>query len=187
MKKKYSTILVILALVVFSSCSQLSRMHQKAIDSSEAGNYNKALSLYHKILKKKPEKPLYLNDYGWTLFMVDSLNKSIKVLNKAKNNLGDKNILLQRAIHRNLTIAKSYLEARKHLNSGQPQMALDALSKNKLYRSREMELAYYGLIYEKLGEKEKAEEKWRKIIETYAEVDFNNKFYDMAVKKMENK
>ena len=186
MKAQISKTLIILALIVFSGCSQLSRMHQKAIDSSEAGNYNKALQLYHKILQKKPEKPLYLNDYGWTLFMVDSLEKSIQVLEKARKNLGDRKVLLGRAIKRNLTIAQSYMEARTYLVNNEPQKALETLSKNKLYRSREMELVYYGLIYEKLGEKEKAEERWQKIIDTYAEVEFDNKFYDMALKKMKN-
>lgn len=186
MKKFRIHYLLLLSLIaLFSACSETSRLHQQAIDSSESGNYNKALENYQKILKKKPNKPLILNDYGWTLFMVDSLEKSIEVLEKAKKLQADKNVLLRRAIDRNLSIAKTYLDARQHLENDAPQKALEALSKQKLYRSREMELAYYGLIYEKLGEEEKAHERWQKIIDTYAEVDFDNKFYDMAIQKME--
>ncbi len=186
MKKFRVHYLLLLSIIVlFSACSETNRLHQKAIDSSEAGNYNKALKNYHKILKKKPDKPLILNDYAWTLFMVDSLEKSIEVLERAKKLQAEKNVLLQRAIDRNLTIARTYLEAREHLENGEPQEALEALSKQKLYRSREMELVYYGMIYEKLEEEEKARERWQKIIDTYAEVSFDNKFYDLALKKMD--
>ncbi|MFO8234897.1 MAG: hypothetical protein R6U04_05810 [Bacteroidales bacterium] len=180
-------ILLLVVTMFLLGCSTLTRKHQNAIDSSDKGNYNKALGLYQEILQEKPNKPKYLNDYGWTLFMVDSLEKAIETLEKAKEHSKDKTVLLERSIDRNLTIAKSYLKAREHLNKDEPQKALDALSKNKLYRSKEMELSYFGLIYEKLGEPEKAEERWETIINTYSNADFDNKFYDMAQEKMENK
>lgn len=176
-------ILFLTATIFIMGCSSTTQKHQEAIDSSDKGNYNKALNLYHEILDKKPNDPLYLNDYGWTLFMVDSLEKSIKVLEKAKELSKDRTVLLGRSIDRNLGIARSYLEARKYLNQDEPQKAMDVLSKNKLYRSREMELAYFGLIYEKLGEREKAQERWEAIINTYSNADFDNKFYNIALEK----
>lgn len=176
-------ILFLTAAIIITGCSSLTQKHQEAIDSSDKGNYNKALRLYTEILEKKPNDPLYLNDYGWTLFMVDSLEKSIEVLEKAKELSKDRTVLLGRSIDRNLGIARSYLEAREYLNQDEPEKALDVLSKNKLYRSKEMELSYFGLIYEKLGEKEKAQERWEAIINTYSGADFDNKFYNIALEK----
>jgi tetratricopeptide (TPR) repeat protein len=181
---KPQILLIFVVSMIISSCSQTNTMHQKAIEYSEASNYEQALKIYQEILQKKPGKPLYLNDYGWTLFMADSLEKSIETLESAKEKLGDKNVLLKRSINRNLTLARSYLKARKHLENENPQEALEALSKNKLYRSREMELAYYGMIYEKLGEHEKANERWQKIIDTYGNVNINNKFHKMATERL---
>jgi N-acetylneuraminic acid mutarotase len=59
------------------------------------------------------------------------------------------------------------------------------MNDSKLYLYREMKLAYYGMIYEKLGDTAKANEQWRTIIDTYANLNFDNKFYNMAVEKLE--
>ncbi|GEM_PF-3606728 len=178
-------LIVFFLIILLSACSENDSRYNNAIKTSRDGNYKKSLEIYEKLLSKKPDKPRYLNDYGWTLTMVDSIDKSIKVLEKAKKKLGNKNNLLRKSINSNISIAKTYQQARDHMKSDQPEKALESLNESKLYLSREMKLAYYGMIYEKIGDTAKANEQWRTIIETYANLNFDNKFYNMAVKKLE--
>jgi len=172
-------------IILLSACSEDDSRYNNAIKTSRDGNYKKSLKIYEKLLSKKPDKPRYLNDYGWTLTMVDSIDKSIKVLERAKKEVGNKSNLLRTSINSNLSIAKTYKQARDHINSDQPEKALETLNESKLYLSREMKLAYYGMIYEKMGDTAKANKQWQAIIETYANLNFDNKFYKMAVEKLE--
>jgi tetratricopeptide (TPR) repeat protein len=182
---KVSRVFIILFIFLFSACSESENKYNEAIKTSRDGNYKKAIKIYNKLLSKKPDKPRYLNDYGWTLTMVDSIDKSIDVLEKAKEELGKKHKLLRKSIESNLSIAKTYKQARDHMNNEEPQKALKVMNDSKLYLYREMKLAYYGMIYEKLGDTAKANEQWRTIIDTYANLNFDNKFYNMAVEKLE--
>lgn len=175
--------MAVLAIIILSGCGRTQKMHQKAYDYSEAGNYQAALEIYQELLKEKPDHALLLNDYGWTLFMADSLERARQVLNRAKSQR-DKGILL-RNIRKNLRIVKAFIQARDHLEGGAPEKAKEIYDElDKSWKTHDMRLKYYALVHESLGNKEKADEYWQKIVDRYAEADFESSFYQQASQKL---
>ena len=182
--KTLSFTLLIASLIV-SGCGKTQQMHQEAYDMSEAGNYQGALELYEQLLDRKPDKALFLNDYGWALFMADSMQRSEKVLMEAKKQSEDGNVLLKRTINKNLMIVRAFREAKNYLeqgNAGKAREIYDNL--NKSWKARDMRLKYYALTYESMGKQEKANEYWQQIVDKYAQADFDSHFYDLAVRKI---
>jgi Tfp pilus assembly protein PilF len=183
---KSLSFILLISLLVSGGCGKTQKMHQEAYDLSEAGNYQGALELYEQILDKKPEKALFLNDYGWTLFMADSLKQAEQVLEEAKTKSEDGKTLLKRTINKNLMIVRAFMEAKNYLEQGNAGKARDIYDNlNKSWKARDMRLKYYALAYESLGEQEKANEYWQQIVDKYAEADFDSHFYDLAVRKIE--
>ncbi|HKL38346.1 MAG TPA: tetratricopeptide repeat protein [Bacteroidales bacterium] len=182
--KTLSFILLITSLIV-SGCGKTQKVHQEAYDLSEVGNYQGALELYEQLLDKKPDKSLFLNDYGWALFMADSLQRAEQVLMEAKKKSKEGNTLLKRTINKNLMIVRAFMEAKNYLeqgNAGKARNIYDNL--NKSWKARDMRLKYYALAYESLGEQAKANEYWQQIVDKYAQADFDSHFYDLAVRKI---
>jgi tetratricopeptide (TPR) repeat protein len=182
---KALSIILLLSSLILSGCGKTQKMHQEAYDLSEAGNYQGALELYKQLLDKKPDKALFLNDYGWTLFMADSLQRAEQVLEEAKNKSKDGKTLLKRNINKNLMIVRAFMEAKDYLEQGNAGKARDIYDNlEKSWKARDMRLKYYALAYESMGEQEKANEYWQQIIDKYAEADFDSHFYDLAVEKI---
>mgnify|MGYP002338627433 CR=1 FL=1 len=177
--------MLLAAMIALAGCGKKQQMHQKAYDLSEAGNYSRAIGLYKKMLQDRPDNPLLLNDYGWALFMSDSLQEAKSVLQEAGKALGGKNELLRRNIKKNLHITESFIEAKKALETGEAEKALkifDGL--NRSWKTREMRLKYYALTHEQLGNQEKAREYWQQIIDQYAEASHENPFFKQAETKL---
>jgi len=178
--------LLLLSLILLAGCGRIQKMHQKAYDLSEAGDYRGAIELYEKLLQEKPGKPLLLNDYGWALFMADSLQRAREVLQQARAKSNNGHRILQRHIKKNLHITGSFIQAQKALEQGQPGQALSILDElNRSWKTHEMRLKYYGLTYESLGKKDKAREYWQQIIDRHAEADYENPYYKLALEKMQ--
>lgn len=175
----------LVSLLILSGCGKTQKMHQEAYDLSEAGDYQQALELYEQLLDEKPDKALFLNDYGWTLFMADSMQRAEQVLEEAKNKSKDGKTLLRRNIQKNLKIVRAFMEAKNFLEQGNAGKARDIYDNlDKSWKARDMRLKYYALAYESLGEQEKANEYWQQIIDKYAEADFDSHFYNLAVRKI---
>ncbi len=181
---KYLTVsLLILSLA--TSCGKTTRMHQNAYGFSEAGNYQRALELYKQILTEKPEDPLILNDYGWTLFMADSLNDAVEKLEMAKNKTNDGGSILARNIKKNLHITNSYIRVKQQLQEGSPEKAKEILDElDKSWKAREMRLKYYALVYESMGEETQANEYWQRVLDFYPDDGIRNHFQKLASSKI---
>ncbi|MBS3806667.1 MAG: tetratricopeptide repeat protein [Bacteroidales bacterium] len=178
--------LLLLTLIILAGCGRIQKMHQKAYDLSEDGDYRGAIELYEKILRQKPDKPLFINDYGWTLFMADSLQRAQSVLKEAQRKCDDGHQILQRHIKKNLHITESFIRINQALKKGQPEQALSILDElNRSWKTHEMRLKYYALTYDSLGEKDKAREYWQQIIDQHARTTYENPYYKMALEKME--
>ena len=179
--------MLLLSLIVMAGCGKTQKMHQKAYDLSEAGDYKGAIVLYEKMLQEKPDKPLFLNDYGWALFMADSLQKAQSVLQQALAQSKDGHHILQRHIKKNLHITGSFIRIQQALDSGQAEQALSILNElNRSWKTHEMRLKYYALTYDSLGEKDKAREYWQQLIDQHAESDYENPYYKLALEKIES-
>jgi len=175
----------LMSILILSGCGKTQKMHQEAYDLSEAGDYQRALELYERLLDKKPDKALFLNDYGWTLFMADSMQQAEQVLMEAKKKSKNGHTLLKRNINKNLMIVRAFMEAKNFLEQGNAGKARDIYDNlEKSWKARDMRLKYYALAYESLGEQEKANEYWQQIIDKYAEADFDSHFYDLAASKI---
>ena len=156
-------------------------MHQKAYDLSEAGNYYEALGLYEKMLEEKPDKPLILNDYGWTLFMSDSLEAAVRMLEKANKATRKEGSILKKNIKKNLRIATTYIKVKEHLQQGDSEKAKELLDEiDRSWKTREMKLKYYALVYESMGNPSRAREYWQRIMEFYPEDGERNHFQKLA-------
>jgi len=178
-----TTIFIILSLT--TGCGKIAKMHQKAYDLSEAGNYHGALALYEKMTTEKPDDPLILNDYGWTLFMADSLSASKKMLEKAKNACKKGGSILKRNIKKNLQITNTYIEVMQNLQQGNAEKAKELLDKiDRSWKTREMKLKYYAQVYELMGNKEKANEYWQRILNFYPDDGKRNQFQQLASTKL---
>jgi len=176
--------LLLLSLILLAGCGKVQKMHQKAYDLSEEGDYRGAIALYEKLLKEKPDKPLLINDYGWALFMADSLQRAQSVLKEALAKCNHDHQILQRHIKKNLHITGSFIRINQALENGQPEQALSILDElNRSWKTHEMRLKYYGLTYDSLGEKDKAREYWQQIIDQHAEADYENPYYQLALEK----
>jgi len=185
MRNKPLTSIVLLSILMLAGCGKTQRMHQEAYDLSEVGNYNKALEIYEELMKEKPNDPTILNDYGWTLFMSDSLQPALEMLKKAKNASGEGPSLLKKNIKKNITIVEAFIEAKNYLEQGHPGKARDIYDDlNKSWKARDMRLKYYALAYESLGHQKKAKEYWQQIIDKYAQADFDSHFYNLATRKV---
>ena len=185
MRHKLLTITLLLSVFLLSGCGKTQKMHQQAYDYSELSNYGEALGLYEKLLEKKPDKPIFLNDYGWVLFMSDSLQKAESVLKEAKKKGRESGKLLRLNIEKNLKIVRSFIQIKDHLEKQQPQQALEILKQlNKSWKTREMRLKYLALTHEQLGNPEKANTYWQQIIDQYANADFKTPYEQLAEKKL---
>lgn len=171
----------LLILFLAAGCGKITRMHQKAYDSSEAGNYQGALELYEQITTEKPEDPLILNDYGWTLFMADSLQAAVEKLEMAKNKSNNGGSILTRNIEKNLHIANSYIKVKQQLQEGNPEKAKEVMDElEKSWKPREMRLKYYALVYESMGEETQANEYWQRVLDFYPDDGIRNHFQKLA-------
>ena len=172
---------VVVILSLTTSCGKIAKMHQKAYGLSEAGNYHKALVLYEKMIAEKPENPLILNDYGWTLFMADSLEASAQKLQMAKKSCKKGGSILERNIKKNLQITNTYIKVKQYLKQDNPEQAMELLDEiDRSWKTREMKLKYYALVYEHMGNREKANEYWQRILNFYPEDGERNQFQKMA-------
>ena len=177
---KYVTINLLILLFV-TGCGKITRMHQKAYDLSEAGKYQEALALYELMTTEKPKNPLILNDYGWTLFMADSLKASAEKLEMANNKCKKGSSILKRNIKKNLHIVNSYIRVKQHLQQGNPEKAKELLDEiDKSWKPREMKLKYYALVFESMGEEGKANEYWQRILNFYPNDGKRNHFQKLA-------
>jgi Tfp pilus assembly protein PilF len=171
----------IIIMSLTTGCGKIAKMHQKAYDLSEAGNYHEALGLYEKMLEEKPNKPLILNDYGWTLFMSDSLEAAVSMLEKAKSSTNEGGSILRRNIKKNLRIASTYIQVKGHLQQGNPEKAKELLDEiDRSWKTREMKLKYYALVYENMGNESKAREFWQRIMQFYPDDGERNHFQKLA-------
>ena len=179
--------LLLAAMIALAGCGKKQQMHQKAYDLSEAGNYSRAIGLYEEMLKDRPDNPLLLNDYGWALFMSDSLQEAKSVLQQARDALRKRNELLRRNIKKNLHITESFIRAKKALQAGEAEKALKIFDElDRSWKTREMRLKYFALTHEQLGNQEKAREYWQQIIDQYAEASHENPFFKQAEARLSN-
>ena len=183
---KSLTFSLLIAAIVMTGCNRAQKMNQQAYDHSELSNYGEALVLYEELLEKKPDKPILLNDYGWVLFMSDSLQQAEEIFVEAQQKGKNSGKLLKRNIEKNLMITRSFMKIKSHLENQEPEKAKEILNQlDKSWKVREMRLKYYALTHEQLGNPGKAREYWQQIIDKFAHNDFKTQYHQLAEQKLQ--
>ncbi|MFP4622293.1 MAG: tetratricopeptide repeat protein [Bacteroidales bacterium] len=175
----------LIILSISTGCGKIANMQQKAYQLSGSGNYTEALELYEKMEAEKPKDPLILNDYGWTLFITDSLEAASKKLESAKNACNEGSSILKRNIEKNLTITNSYIKIKEHLCEGNSDQAKEVLDEiDRSWKAREMRLKHYALIHESMGNEGEATKYWQRILNFYPDDGERNQFQKLASSKI---
>ena len=82
---------------------------------------------------------------------------------------------------KNLRIASTYIQVKEHLQQGSPEKAKELLDEiDRSWKTREMKLKYYALVYENMGNESKAREFWQRIMQFYPDDGERNHFQKLA-------
>ena len=177
--------IIISGLCGLAACGGMNGELNRAMELANKGDFNGALRIYRQILKEKPEHPLYLNNFGWTLFKADSLEYSGIVLKKAFQNAEGSQ--LKEYIQKNRNMTRAFLTGQRFLKNENAKEALNEFlkitEKNKV---KDIGYKYLALTYEALGNIEIAKANWEQIITAYENSRVRNHFYKLAREKILN-
>lgn len=180
---RYIQLLLSGLLVLSFGCSKFNGQLGKAIENAQSGNFRDALAIYSVLLDKNGEIPLVLNNYGWTLFKTDSLEKAKTVLMKAETLAQSGQ--LKKLIQTNLSMVRPFLIGKRLLEHGSAADAMPYFHQvTDSFQVHEIGFQYLALCHEALGNEEEAKANWEKIVEIYDNSKVRNHYYLLARKKL---